>query len=112
MSQQPPRSAAPGTSPDGAAPKPSFWRTLRVVGWGFLGVRKNSEYQRDLAQINPFHVIVAGLIGLVLLVLLLLAIVNWVVAEAGPAPDTVYAQKQAQAGAHSAPAATNKRAQE
>ena len=48
-------------------PKPSFWRTLRVVAWGFLGVRKNSEYQRDLAQINPFHVILAGLIGVVLL---------------------------------------------
>ena len=44
--------------------KPSFLRSLRLVAWGFLGVRKNSEYQRDLAQVNPFHVILAGIIGL------------------------------------------------
>ena len=43
--------------------KPSFLRSLRLVAWGFLGVRKNSEYQRDLAQVNPFHVILAGIIG-------------------------------------------------
>ena len=65
--------------------KASFWRTLRIVGWGFLGVRKNSEYQRDLAQVNPFHVILAGIIGAVLLVLLLLGIVSWVVSSATPA---------------------------
>ncbi len=67
------------------AAKRSFWRTVRMVGWGFLGVRKGSEYQRDLAQVNPFHVIVAGLLGAVLLVLLLLGIVNWVVSGATPA---------------------------
>ena len=62
--------------------KPSFLRSLRLVAWGFLGVRKNSEYQRDLAQVNPFHVILAGIIGLVLLVLLLVGLVNWAVSGA------------------------------
>ena len=59
--------------------KPSFLRSLRLVAWGFLGVRKNSEYQRDLAQVNPFHVILAGIIGVLLLVLLLVGLVNWAV---------------------------------
>ena len=65
--------------------KHSFWRTLRMGAWGFFGVRKNSEYQRDLARVNPFHVILAGVVGLVLLVLLLLGIVNWVVSDAAVA---------------------------
>ncbi|HRM53512.1 MAG: DUF2970 domain-containing protein [Ottowia sp.] len=62
--------------------KPSFLRSLRLVAWGFLGVRKNSEYQRDLAQVNPFHVILAGIIGVLLLVLLLVGLVNWAVSGA------------------------------
>jgi len=45
-------------------------------------VRKNSEYQRDLAQVNPFHVILAGIIGVLLLVLLLVGLVNWAVSGA------------------------------
>ena len=62
--------------------KPSFLRSLRLVAWGFLGVRKNSEYQRDLAQVNPFHVILAGIIGVLLPVLLLVGLVNWAVSGA------------------------------
>ena len=64
--------------------KPSFLRSLRLVAWGFLGVRKNSEYQRDLAQVNPFHIMLAGLIGVVLFVLLLLGIIHWVVSGTTP----------------------------
>ena len=71
----PSNEAAPAT-------KPSFLRSLRLVAWGFLGVRKNSEYQRDLAQVNPFHVILAGIIGVLLLVLLLVGLVNWAVSGA------------------------------
>ena len=62
--------------------KPSFLRSLRLVAWGFLGVRKNSEYERDLAQVNPFHVILVGIIGVLLLVLLLVGLVNWAVSGA------------------------------
>jgi hypothetical protein len=69
------RNAAP------AAPKSSFWRSMRIVAWGFLGVRKRSEYQQDLAQVNPFHIVVAGVAGVLLLVLLLLLLVNWVVSS-------------------------------
>lgn len=70
------------TSESAPPTKPSFLRSLRLVAWGFLGVRKNSEYQRDLAQVNPFHVILAGIIGVLLLVLLLVGLVNWAVSGA------------------------------
>ncbi len=73
--------------PGSPAPQagPSFWRSLRIVAWGFLGIRKRSEYQQDLAQVNPFHIVVAGIVGVLLLVLLLLGIVNWVVSGSAPA---------------------------
>lgn len=65
-----------------APDKPSFWRSMRMVAWGFLGVRKRSGYQQDLARVNPLHVVLAALIGAVLFVLLLLGIANWAVSGA------------------------------
>ena len=73
---------AVGTPPAVRPAPASFWRSVKAVGWGFLGIRKNSEYQRDLAQVNPFHVILAGIIGVLLLVLLLVGLVNWAVSGA------------------------------
>jgi hypothetical protein len=32
------------------------------VAWSFLGIRKNSEFQRDLRSVNPLHVILVGLV--------------------------------------------------
>ncbi len=32
-----------------------------MVAWSFLGIRKNSEFKKDLAQVNPFHVIAVGI---------------------------------------------------
>ena len=40
------------------------------------------QVQQDLAQVNPFHVILAGIIGVLLLVLLLVGLVNWAVSGA------------------------------
>ena len=62
--------------------KLSFWQSMRIVGWGFLGVRKNSGYQDDLGRANPFHVILAGLLGFLLFIAALLLIVKWVVSTA------------------------------
>ncbi|MBP6718020.1 MAG: DUF2970 domain-containing protein [Rhodoferax sp.] len=66
-------------SDDNVPPKVSFWRSVKLVAWSFLGIRKNSEYKNDLAQVNPFHVIIAGLIGVMLMVIGLIVLVNWVV---------------------------------
>jgi amino acid transporter len=59
----------------------SFGRTLRAVFWSFFGVRKSSDLQKDVEQLNPVHVIVAGIIGAMLLVAGLLALVSWVLSS-------------------------------
>jgi len=57
----------------------SFLRTMRAVMWSFFGVRKGSEYERDAEQLNPVHVIIAGILGAALFVVILLLIVKLVV---------------------------------
>ena len=59
--------------------KPSFLRTVKMVAWSFIGIRKNSEYKQDLAQVNPFHVIAVGIAAAALFVVGLIMLVNWVV---------------------------------
>ncbi len=61
------------------ARKASFLQTVRAVFWSFFGVRKKSDYEQDAAQLNPVHVVIAGLIGAVLFVIGLILIVRMVV---------------------------------
>lgn len=58
--------------------KASLADTVRAVLWGFLGVRRNADYQRDIARLNPIHLIVAGVVMALLFVLGLILIVHWV----------------------------------
>lgn len=58
----------------------TFLRSLRTVAWGFLGLRKRSSHEEDLASIRPVHVIVAGLLGGLVFVLALVLIVTLVTA--------------------------------
>ena len=55
------------------------WRTIKAVAWSFLGIRKGSDYQQDMAKLNPVHVILAAIMGALLFVVSLIALVNWVV---------------------------------
>ncbi len=64
---------------DAAQRKGSFLQTLRAVAWSFFGVRKGSEYEKDVARLNPVHVIVAGVLAAVVFIVLLVALVNWVI---------------------------------
>ena len=57
----------------------SLLQTVKAVGWAFLGIRKRSGYESDLAKLNPFHIIAVALVGVVLFVGGLVALVNWVV---------------------------------
>ncbi|HEX7644246.1 MAG TPA: DUF2970 domain-containing protein [Burkholderiaceae bacterium] len=61
--------------------KVSFFATVKAVLWSFFGVRKRRDYEKDAAQLNPVHVLIAGVIGAVLFILLLLTIVHFVVAK-------------------------------
>lgn len=58
--------------------KGSFFQTLKAVAWSFFGVRKNADYEKDSAQLNPVHVIIAGVLAAVVFVLSLLMLVNWI----------------------------------
>ena len=57
----------------------SFLRTLQAVAWSFFGVRKGAEYEEDVAQLNPLHVIVAGIVAAALFVAGLVLLVKWVI---------------------------------
>jgi hypothetical protein len=59
----------------------SFWRSIKMVGWSFFGIRKSSESQEDMARVNPFHIIVVGIAGVVIFVIGLIVLVNWVVSK-------------------------------
>jgi hypothetical protein len=61
--------------------KGSFWRTVRAVAWSFVGLRKGSEYQEDMAQLHPVHIIVVGIAGCLVFVAALMFLVNWVVGK-------------------------------
>ncbi|MEF3063911.1 DUF2970 domain-containing protein [Pandoraea apista] len=51
--------------------KLSFVQTINAVFWSFFGVRKGRDHDRDMAQLNPVHLIVAGLVGGILFVVAL-----------------------------------------
>jgi Protein of unknown function (DUF2970) len=59
----------------------SFAHSLRAVAWSFFGVRRSSDHERDMAQLNPVHVIVAGVLGAAVFVGVLVLLVQWVVSS-------------------------------
>ena len=60
--------------------KGSLWRTVKAVAWGFFGVRKNSDYQEDIAKLTPLHIIAVGFVAVVVFVVGLILLVKFVVA--------------------------------
>ena len=61
--------------------KASFPQTMKAVAWSFFGVRKSRDYERDVSQLNPLHLVIAGVIGAAIFIGVLLVIVNWVLAS-------------------------------
>ena len=59
--------------------KATFLRTMKAVLWSFFGVRRQSDYERDAAQLNPIHVVIAGVLGAAIFVVVLILIVRSVV---------------------------------
>jgi hypothetical protein len=54
-------------------------QTFRAVLWSFFGVRRRVGYEQDAAQLNPVHVILAGIVAAALFVLTLVMVVRIVV---------------------------------
>jgi hypothetical protein len=61
--------------------KLSFFQTMRAVAWSFFGVRKSADLEKDVNQLNPVHVVIAGVIGALVLIAVLATLVNWVLAS-------------------------------
>jgi hypothetical protein len=61
--------------------KGSFLQTLGAVAWSFFGVRRSSDYEKDVQHLNPIHVIVAGVLAAVVFIIVLVLIVRWVVSN-------------------------------
>ncbi len=66
-------------APSTPVKKGSLWRTIVAVAWSFLGIRKSSEFQEDIAHITPLHILGVGLVAGLLFVIGLMLVVNWVV---------------------------------
>jgi len=62
-------------------PKKSLWRTVKAVAWSFVGLRARGDYEEDVKNLNPIHIIVAGLVGVFVFVAALVLLVNWMVAR-------------------------------
>ena len=56
-----------------------FGQTARAVLWSFFGVRRKADYEKDAGELNPVHVIIAGLLAAALFIALLIIVVNLVV---------------------------------
>ena len=72
--------AGPGVK-EAVGRKGSLARTLGAVGWSFFGVRKSRDLERDAAELNPLHLVIAGVVVALLFVAALIGLVNWVIAS-------------------------------
>jgi hypothetical protein len=61
--------------------KSSFLKSMKVVLWAFLGVRKKAGLQDDVASLSFVHIIIAGVFGALVFMAILLLIVKAVVSH-------------------------------
>lgn len=59
----------------------AFLSTLKAVLWSFVGIRKNSEYQKDLQKLNPVHIVITAIALVMLMIGGLIGLVNFVVSK-------------------------------
>ena len=59
--------------------KNTFVQSMIAVMWAFLGVRKKSGLQEDVASLSFVHIIIAGVLGALIFMGILLLIVKAVV---------------------------------
>lgn len=53
-----------------------FFISMRAVFWGFLGVRKKAGQDADMASLSFVHIVLAGVLGAVIFMTVLLLIVK------------------------------------
>lgn len=63
----------------------SVVQTAKAVAWSFFGVRRSKDQEQDLSTINPLHVIVAGIVGGLIFVIVLVVLVRAIVGSGAAA---------------------------
>ena len=59
--------------------KGSIWRTIKAVSWSFVGLRARGDYEKDVEQLNPVHILIVALVGVLVFVGSLILLATWVV---------------------------------
>jgi hypothetical protein len=57
----------------------SVLQTFRAVAWSFFGVRRSADHAQDVRNLNPVHVIIAGVVSAAVFVLALVFLVRWII---------------------------------
>jgi Protein of unknown function (DUF2970) len=68
----------PSAEPPGEPRRASLWQVVSAVSWSFFGIRKRAAMSRDVVTIKPQHVIVVGIVLAALMVLALVALVQFI----------------------------------
>jgi hypothetical protein len=61
--------------------KASFGTTMKAVFWSFFGIRKRKDYEQDSANLNPVHLVLAGLLGAAMFIGVLVVLVRIAVSQ-------------------------------
>lgn len=71
-----------GGQKQSAAPrgKAGYGRAAQAVFWSFFGVRKHRHYAEDLESLSILQVLIAGVLGALVFIAVLVGIVVWVTA--------------------------------
>jgi Protein of unknown function (DUF2970) len=59
----------------------SFMYAMKAVVWSFFGLRRRSDFEKDQVKLNPVHFIIAGVLGAIIFVGLLITVVKLVVSQ-------------------------------
>ena len=59
----------------------SILRTVKAVLWSFVGLRARGDYEKDVAQLNPVHIVIVALVGVVFFVGSLILLATWVASK-------------------------------
>jgi hypothetical protein len=54
-------------------------QVAKAVFWSFLGIRRRAGHEKDVAQLKPVQVVIAGLVGALIFVLTLVLLVKFIV---------------------------------
>jgi amino acid transporter len=72
-------SAPPPPPPQSPPPQPGFFRVVAMVLWAFLGIRKRTAAEATHSVVKPQHVIVAGIIGALVFIAILVTLVRFII---------------------------------